>query len=423
MKTLYIHIGSPKTATTTLQATFKKNRQFLEDKGIYYFKDDAFMAHHRLTWALREKFNLPNHGVRKKIESLDIVVGKYLDEINHTDAEKIILSSEGFFSLGREAPAAIHLLKETFKEFNVKVIVYLRRQDKFLESNYAQSVKAAPFDRRTVSDLLFEVTTRDLYDYYDHIQPWATLFGKENIIVREFEKNQLINGNIIEDFLSVIESSSVSYKDLHVVKDKNLTPPSEAILLFNILNEFSINGRDRFDLYQEISLFCDSEKSNKNKNLLSSVQRRALYNSVYESNRKIADEYMQERKSFLYFDENEFTSTDSDINVEELLSKLPSCVLVKIVKNVIFEKKKDYSILSEAQNSNSDNQFFHDRIYDLSNQMKVLLDSKKDPDNKDFNDRIDDLSNQLGTLLDSRKVSEKSFKNRIRKFIRRVFIG
>ncbi|MGI9369243.1 MAG: hypothetical protein ACR2O2_10450, partial [Ruegeria sp.] len=35
-KELILHIGHPKTGTTTLQQTFKKNRDFLEKQGILY---------------------------------------------------------------------------------------------------------------------------------------------------------------------------------------------------------------------------------------------------------------------------------------------------------------------------------------------------------------------------------------------------
>lgn len=36
MKTLYLHIGTPKTATTSIQSFCYQNREILEKQGFYY---------------------------------------------------------------------------------------------------------------------------------------------------------------------------------------------------------------------------------------------------------------------------------------------------------------------------------------------------------------------------------------------------
>ncbi|MDR5858481.1 hypothetical protein FZZ93_04165 [Halomonas eurihalina] len=43
------------------------------------------------------------------------------------------------------------------------------------------------------------------FDYYEKIALWSKVFGKENLNIRVYEKNELVNGNVCDDFSSAIK--------------------------------------------------------------------------------------------------------------------------------------------------------------------------------------------------------------------------
>ena len=91
--------------------------------------------------------------------------------------------------------------------FTVKVIVYLRRQDEFLSSWWNQLIKM----RRPVPGRHYETMTWEEYrgnvpdsmqlDYYGALERISAVIGKENVIVRRFDKKYFYGGTIQADFL------------------------------------------------------------------------------------------------------------------------------------------------------------------------------------------------------------------------------
>ena len=76
-------------------------------------------------------------------------------------------------------------LKDYFKDFDTNIVFYLRRQDEWLESAYQDNLKTGDtdLDRHAYLDLRLP-----LLDFYEAINKWSKLFGKERIRVAVFEK-------------------------------------------------------------------------------------------------------------------------------------------------------------------------------------------------------------------------------------------
>ena len=70
-KELYIHIGMPKTSTSTLQRFFTLNRQILKEKGISYPSGENTEAHHRLGWSLKTERGLSHWWFHEDVGSFD----------------------------------------------------------------------------------------------------------------------------------------------------------------------------------------------------------------------------------------------------------------------------------------------------------------------------------------------------------------
>lgn len=126
MRELHLHVGLPKTGTSSLQKALLLNRENLRAQGFHMapLQDARLGAHHDL-YLLEEA-----EGPEALAETLAAAEG-----------ERLLASSEYFSRMLRD-PARLQALAEALRfRFDVTIYVFLRRQDLQKESGYAQSVK------------------------------------------------------------------------------------------------------------------------------------------------------------------------------------------------------------------------------------------------------------------------------------------
>ena len=85
----------------------------------------------------------------------------------------------------------VPVLKKAFSGHAVKIIFYVRRQDDRIESNYNQAVKEISYRSPHTFTQFLGNGYKSILDYYQVLLPWSDAFGRENIIVRCYEKEQL----------------------------------------------------------------------------------------------------------------------------------------------------------------------------------------------------------------------------------------
>lgn len=209
MKTVYLHVGAPKTGTTTLQYFIYENRQILEEKGICYpdlqFKFPGIADNRNAHFLIQRVYDNNKKRIYEKereiIETGFQKINECLEKHN-----TIILSEE---SLWNEREMNIKKFTKVRQELSamnaeLKVIVYLRRQDLLMPSYWAQLVKS----RLTLSFEEFISSgayKRYRVDYAKRLDEISRAVGKENIIVRAYEKQQFEGNNhtLISDFLNL----------------------------------------------------------------------------------------------------------------------------------------------------------------------------------------------------------------------------
>jgi hypothetical protein len=209
----YIHIGLPKTATTTIQSFYTMHRRTLLQRGILYPKSVANShghtdLHRALSVAL-EPDSVPwLEGLRKHLGNKN-VVASLLEETAKTEAKTVILSAESLAFMRR--PEA---LRRALAPYPARILVYLRRQDNFLASFYNQRIKSrlytATFEQflrqhaENAIDMRDFATPLSICDYERLLSLWADAFGYENILAGVYEDHHLPDG-ILHDMAAKTE--------------------------------------------------------------------------------------------------------------------------------------------------------------------------------------------------------------------------
>jgi hypothetical protein len=116
--------------------------------------------------------------------------------------DKIVLSSELFFGQTQRLEDMLADIRNRLAGHELKVLVYLRRQDELYSSFFNQDVKGA---RQWAHNAYQFYQTHQIFqhDYYELLGIWSRAVGRENMIIRPYEPAQWVGGNIIEDFCSV----------------------------------------------------------------------------------------------------------------------------------------------------------------------------------------------------------------------------
>ena len=212
MKTLYIHIGCPKTATTSIQYFCNENKEILSKNGVYFpifeqkykdvnpYRNGHFLIAHQ--YDSNGKINtLDEHRIFRF--NMDHIIYMFSKYNNILLSDESIWHSTHFFKKDLWEILRKESLKSAFK---IKIIVYLRRQDAALNSMWNQKIKKSKQRFRSMSwEEFINTTPPAIYlDYEEGLNEIASELGSENIIVRRYGKKYFKNGSIYDDFLSTL---------------------------------------------------------------------------------------------------------------------------------------------------------------------------------------------------------------------------
>lgn len=220
-RTLYLHIGSHKTGTTSIQKFLAGNIALLAERGVHYpvssnaLNLGGVMADIDLIGGEDDN---PRAG-RKRAQNV-------VDNILSSDAPVVIGSTESFSYLFDRRHIQIYhdLLAKHFA--TIKIITYLRRQDQFAISHHQEGanpqIKPAaklyghsPTALPQTSDI-----QRKYLDYGTRIGHWAAVFGDDAMVVRAYDRTLLKDGDSVADFLEIVGLGGI---DIPVKHDKNVS--------------------------------------------------------------------------------------------------------------------------------------------------------------------------------------------------------
>lgn len=195
---LFLHLGTYKTGTTSLQAFLGTHAATLRKRGILYPATgwrDGHPAHHNIAWELA--------GDRRFDPGLGTVASLRAEIAGHDGA--VIVSSEDFAGAARD-PAGFTAFLQALKAdgFDVTLVLYLRNQADYAASLYLTLIQLG-FDRDFKGFLAAVADDGELryldwcfpFRYDRFIETLRTLPAR--IVVRSYDA--ALQGDLLADFL------------------------------------------------------------------------------------------------------------------------------------------------------------------------------------------------------------------------------
>jgi hypothetical protein len=307
---LLLHIGSFKTGTTALQDALAAKSGVLAGNGVLYhgWQDDGLNRNHSFIAALL----LTEEGRGR--------AGRYFSELAHEchrlGAGRAIVSAEGFYSLEfvdmerwavkqavrreeffRSRREYIQRLQDSIaNRFDIKVIVYLRRQDYFLNSLYNQLVKDVFGYTGTIRD--FVEGWGVLADYASLLDLWAEAFGADALMVRVYEKQQQQSLDVVSGFFTDVlgfDGVKVPGHQPPLTHRDNLALPRDILEYKRVVNRLSseLSFEDRKTLRDDLIRLASRVREVRGLNiLLSPAERVTLLSEHEKGNQHVARRYL-----------------------------------------------------------------------------------------------------------------------------------
>jgi len=354
---LYIHIGVHKTGSTMIQSNLLRCNSLLRRENIIYLPIRGLFK--PLMFIDRKDVKLIDE-IKKKLR---VIVSAYKKNEN----TKFIISTEqlsgdpGFITDSwTSGYINSRLIAESLKEitngFDVKIIVYLRRQDLLVESLYTQKIKEGGSESFNNFISNFSVKSFDWEYFLSH---YSEYFNKENIFIRKYDKSYLPNkSSLIDDFSSIINSEYLIQNSESKLINKGYNRDALEIAL--LLNEH-LSMEKRVELR---ALLQDSSTRGVHDkyNFFTFTQRNEFLKKYEDSNIKVSDKYFNkpEVNLFSYPIKDHYLDQYSGLKLESVI-----VIIFKVM-------------MQQNNTSNTDDVKLYSKLKKYLNQsISVLSDNQK----------------------------------------------
>ena len=182
-----------------------------------------------------------------------------------------------------------------------KIIIYLRRQDYWVQSRYAHAIRipeimeTEKLDGLCLQRYMRKCTLRPI------LRTYTSIFGVDNIHVRCYEKEQYVGGNIFTDILYVMGLSSTDGRYVFPEKPVNTNLPQFALEFIRILNKNNPTARAKWLLDNEI--YKTTDIAIRNWQFLSPSERIGVIDYFKEDNSWIARTFLGRDSGDLFYEE------------------------------------------------------------------------------------------------------------------------
>jgi hypothetical protein len=305
---LVFHIGMPKTGSTALQRFLYENGDVLKQYRWSYPNLKNELPNMQQCRFLKEKngdlFHIYNYASanEKLFEYNWNILWKQV--LKHLENENIIISSEDLF----EYPADFwERVKKKYDQ--VRAIVYLRRQDRYIESVWNELIKDTNCLDKTFHEYVNDHTEmkRLKLDYKKQLDEISSVLGKDNLIVRIYENKQFCGEKhtLESDFLSSI-GIELNLDDFVPCSTENLRLQGNYIeikRLCNPLISMSECSETKLAMYVDFGRVSGRfEEAGQEVGYFSSFERKKVLEKFLQGNEETARTYLHREDGVLFCD-------------------------------------------------------------------------------------------------------------------------
>jgi hypothetical protein len=296
MPNLFLHIGTHKTGTTSIQHAL---RQFSErapiGEALQYIVTPPLEIRRIM---LSQQYD----------ENLVASISSHIQQevLRTSDSYNFVISNEAFSGRGTDgylnSNAVAEMLREATINFDTKVVIYLRRQDDMVESMYAQQIHEG--GSLGFEEYLSQLDPGLSFDYGRILQDWVRCFTTQNLIVRSYQ--QANAKGLIEDFSEAIETPALRHTR---PERKNPSYSHNAIRIARIANEM-LDPASRRKLRRGLQEAMPKRAADYH-SLFSHEDRIAFLSLYRESNQHVAETFFGEELEDIFPQDN-LGSTTAD---------------------------------------------------------------------------------------------------------------
>lgn len=443
--TAYVHIGTEKTGTTSIQEFLYINKSIIQKQNYFFAQSIGIKNHWDLAflgYSLNKKDSYILNNSLWNFQAIKQhkknIFSKIKDEVkfNH----KIIFSSELLQSrLTRKRE--IVKLYTFFKKIgftNIKVICYIRDANEMLRSLLSEAIKWEEIDSFELKEEKEEYKLgykKNLFHFHhicNHkqtLQWWGEVFGKENLIVRLFDKNEFYQGDLLKDF---IHSIGLEWDDEFIIPPKqNESLDLLGIDLLRRINKFlplfCNNARNIFrgDLHR----FAVKHFTSKDSHLKFQPPKEVVQSYIdyfEESNEWVRKEFFPHKERL--FSKKDLTDYKENYELKEMkpeywdkiaefIADIVSTKNQNIADKTIIIQNKDKVIVNQTNQINSlqttlkDNKAHLIQAQNLNNTLNKTIQEKDIIINSNTN-QIDQLQNNIKEKIKQLHILQNSIQEK-----------
>lgn len=292
---LVIHIGYHKTATTGLQKFLTLNRSRLLEQDVHYIGD---CENHYMYSVLYHKQDYYDQKCPREALPIRKALFRALENKRY---KTLLLSSEGFC----ESPLVPKLLFRDLEPFvkegvRVIILVYLRRQDQWIQSAYQQQVKQ---DNCRLAETLegFYETSMKFVDYAERLKLWEKYFGLESIRVKLFEPARF-EKDIFHDFSDAVGFQIQEGFEFPDRSKSNIGINLDLLEMIRISNELGLSQIMHSRLRAAEKKLPAHKGTSGAFSLIPAAKRQTILQRFRESNEVVARRYLGREDGILFSD-------------------------------------------------------------------------------------------------------------------------
>lgn len=241
MKNILLHVGQPKTGSSSIQYFLRKHGAPLARAGFFYPGTKNTRINHNAVLPpllrgetapsrLRQRFSGDSEAIRLQSQA---EWNEIVEKACKSPAETVILSAERMFGIGTEERACEQRAQLHRIGSDIQVVAYIRSPVPHYLSALQQSLKRDP-------ELLVPVAAGNRHD----LEIYERVFG--GIVLRAFDRKQLEGGDAVMDFVHHFVSPELARTHVGRTMSRNETMSAEAMALLQDLLVFcGISRGDR----------------------------------------------------------------------------------------------------------------------------------------------------------------------------------